>query len=161
MIIMPLGLLLLPIGIVLLPFGLKKKIIGHVGVALILLAVPAYIVMREWVVWTFDSMRDWGFEIPIKMESYEVTFVHYAGGDFYDTFVDVKNRENKTHRFWIDGDDTKWNFPSITTNDNVITIQRIDGNSSETVLVNLERESIALDTPWQKGEVLLRKLEYK
>lgn len=122
-----LGLLLLPVGVILFMFSLKRKFFAKVGLILILLSLPAYFVMWEFIVWQFDSARKWNMHLSVELPMYNISLVQEPGFDFYDSFFEIERTDGRKATILVDGDDYKWKKPNIIRKDGRIYFVRGEG----------------------------------
>lgn len=112
--------------------------------------------------WQLDLLRGWEKRIPVSSPPYQVTFVHKAGVDFYDTYLEATNGEQQTVIIWIDGDDEKWWNPHTVEQDGKIYIlQTNEVIHDDTMFVDVNNQLISVDgkahdlskLPYGKGEI--------
>jgi len=109
-----LWLLLAPLGIAILSYGMlwRKRWPCTIGVVAVVVSLLALYFCNY--VWPFDFLLPMkAVRLPVTVDTYQVTLVHFPDDDLYTTGFEVRRADGKIARCLISGDDTKWWNPHV------------------------------------------------
>jgi hypothetical protein len=105
---------LLPIGIAIVIYGTRYRLKAAMltGVFLVLVSVPAVMLCEDF--WPLDFLIPaTEMRVPVTAGMYEVNVIQEPGGDFYNSFFEIRRQDGKIAYAGIDGDDNKWWRPRV------------------------------------------------